>query len=323
MSSKKVSLADIASSLGISKSTVSFVLNDKGDQYNISPETQRAIREKAKELNYVPNFFAKSLREGKTKTVGLVVPDITKPLYAGLSKIIQQELFTKGYNVFIVNTNDDPNLEIELVEELINRSIDGMIIVHCNEVAPLQPLLDNTPIPVVFMDRIADEFGDFVGIDYYKEAYDLVGKFSQRPAKLAIVHHGTNVHSVQARIQGVSDAATKAGISFEVLTSRELVKANPIQAGYDAILTIDATATFQSLDMIQAYKIQVPSELKVLSFEDDGAFAYTQPGISALRQPIHEIGMHTVAQLMKRLEAEQQRGHHLYLACVFNERNSH
>lgn len=323
MSSKKVSLADIASSLGISKSTVSFVLNDKGDQYNISPETQKAIREKAKELNYVPNFFAKSLREGKTKTVGLVVPDITKPLYAGLSKMIQQELFTKGYNVFIVNTNDDPSLEIELVEELINRSIDGMIIVHCNEVAPLQPLLDNTPIPVVFMDRIADEFGDFVGIDYYKEAHELVSKFSSKPKKLAVVHHETNAHSVQARINGVSKAAQEAGITFELLTSRELVKSNPIQAGYDAVLSIDSTATLQCLDLIQSYKIQVPNELKVLSFEDDLAFAYANPSISALRQPIHEIGMHTVSQLMKRLEAEQKRGNHLFLNCVFNERSSH
>ena len=322
MSIKKVSLADIASSLGISKSTVSFVLNDKGDFYNISPETQKSIRNKAKELNYVPNFFAKSLREGKTKTVGLVVPDITNAFYASLSKIIQQELFSKGYNVFIVNTNDDPSLEIELVEELINRSIDGMIIVPCNEVKPLQPLLDNTPIPVVFMDRIADEFGDFVGIDYGREAFELVNKFSVAPKKLGIVHHAANIHSVHARVEGILASCKEKHIEVEVMTSREFVKNNPIANGFDSIIAVDAKAARQVFVTVQSLQIQIPADLRFISFEDDPIFEYVNPAISTLKQPIHEIGTHTVNQLMKRLEAEQKRGNHLFLGCVFEARQS-
>lgn len=322
MSIKKVSLADIASSLGISKSTVSFVLNDKGDFYNISPETQKAIRNKAKELNYVPNFFAKSLREGKTKTVGLVVPDITNAFYASLSKIIQQELFSKGYNVFIVNTNDDPSLEIELVEELINRSIDGMIIVPCNEVKPLQPLLDNTPIPVVFMDRIADEFGDFVGIDYGREAFELVNKFSVAPKKLGIVHHAANINSVLARVEGILASCKEKNMEVEVMTSREFVKNNPITNGFDSIIAVDAKAARQVFVTVQSLQIQVPADLRFISFEDDPIFEYVNPAISTLKQPIHEIGTHTVNQLMKRLEIEQKRGNHLFLGCVFEARQS-
>lgn len=322
MSIKKVSLADIASSLGISKSTVSFVLNDKGDFYNISPETQKAIRIKAKELNYVPNFFAKSLREGKTKTVGLVVPDITHAFYASLSKIIQQELFSKGYNVFIVNTNDDPSLEIELVEELINRSIDGMIIVPCNEVKPLQPLLNNTPIPVVFMDRIADEFGDFVGINYNREAFELVNKFSITPKKIGIVHHAANIHSVHARVEGILASCKEKNIEAEVMTSREFVKNNPITNGFDSIIAVDAKAARQVFVTVQSLQIQIPADLRFISFEDDPIFEYVNPAISTLKQPIHEIGTHTVNQLMKRLEAEQKRGNHLFLGCVFEARQS-
>ncbi|MFN6084683.1 MAG: LacI family DNA-binding transcriptional regulator, partial [Fluviicola sp.] len=77
MKGKRVSLADIADSLNVSKSTVSFVLNGKGKQFNISERTQQLILDKAKELNYVPNFFAKGLREGKTSTIGLVLSDIS------------------------------------------------------------------------------------------------------------------------------------------------------------------------------------------------------------------------------------------------------
>ena len=82
MKSKRTSLADIAESLNVSKSTVSFVLNGKGKQFNISETTQKLILEKAKELNYVPNYFAKGLREGKTQTIGLVLADISNPFYS-------------------------------------------------------------------------------------------------------------------------------------------------------------------------------------------------------------------------------------------------
>ncbi|EPB65595.1 putative RNA polymerase sigma-54 factor, partial [Ancylostoma ceylanicum] len=124
MKKKRTSLEDIAKAVGVSKATVSFVLNDKGDEFNISKEKQKLIREKAKELLYVPNFFAKSLRQGETKTVGLVVSDISNTFYAELCKTIQEELHKKGYNVFIVNTDEDKDLEKILMRELIQRSVD-------------------------------------------------------------------------------------------------------------------------------------------------------------------------------------------------------
>ena len=96
MKEKRTSLADIAASLGVSKATVSFVLNDKGDAFNISKEKQRLIREKAKELLYVPNYFAKSLRQGNTKTIGLVLADISNPFYAELCKTIQHKNPTRS-----------------------------------------------------------------------------------------------------------------------------------------------------------------------------------------------------------------------------------
>ena len=93
MKKKRTSLNDIAQALGVSKATVSFVLNDKGDQFNISKNKQELIKAKAIELSYVPNFFAKSLRQGETKTIGLVLPDISNPFYAEICKIIQENLW--------------------------------------------------------------------------------------------------------------------------------------------------------------------------------------------------------------------------------------
>ena len=119
MKGKRVSLADIADSLNVSKSTVSFVLNGKGKQFNISERTQQLILDKAKELNYVPNFFAKGLREGKTSTIGLVLSDISNPFYSEMTKAIQEKLYDLGYSLFIVSTNDDPTMELKLMRDLI------------------------------------------------------------------------------------------------------------------------------------------------------------------------------------------------------------
>lgn len=320
MSTKKISLADIAQSLGVSKSTVSFVLNDKGDFYNISPETQRLIREKAKELNYVPNFFAKGLREGKTKTVGLILPDISNSFYADLCKTIQTELFSHGYNVFIVNTNDDKSLEIELLGELINRSIDGLILVPCNEVVALQPVLDNTPIPVVFMDRIGDEFGDFVGINNENEAALLIEQFSTPPTNLLIIHDD-EVSTIKSRLTGSKKAAESAKIKYSVLHHSSLTTSNLKNA--DAVVCLNIKSTLVCLEKAKEGNIIIPSDLKLISFDDSCFFSYFSPRISALEQPVQKIGKQTVDQLLNRILVEQSRGNHIMLPCTFKARESH
>ncbi|NRA11966.1 MAG: LacI family DNA-binding transcriptional regulator, partial [Crocinitomicaceae bacterium] len=184
MKTKRTSLNDIAKALNVSKATVSFVLNDKGDQFNISKEKQRLIKEKAKELSYVPNFFAKSLRQGETKTIGLVLPDISNAFYAEISKTVQEKLYDSGYNTFIVNTNDDMELEKVLMRELIQRSIDGMIIAPSNNIKDLIPILLETHIPVVFTDRPGDENADYVGLDNKGEGRKLIEFFSVKPKRV-------------------------------------------------------------------------------------------------------------------------------------------
>ena len=218
MKTKRTSLNDIAKALSVSKATVSFVLNDKGDQFNISKEKQRLIKEKAKELSYVPNFFAKSLRQGETKTIGLVLPDISNAFYAEISKTVQEKLYESGYNTFIVNTNDDMELEKVLMRELIQRSIDGMIIAPSNNIKDLIPILLETHIPVVFTDRPGDKNADYVGLDNKGEGGKLIDFFSVKPKRVvALVPSPSNVSTIQDRIEGTKEACEKARIDFGYL----------------------------------------------------------------------------------------------------------
>ncbi len=330
MKSKRISLADIAESLSISKSTVSFVLNGKGKQFNISPKTQQLILDKAKELNYVPNFFAKGLREGKTQTIGLVLADISNPFYSELSKAIQETLYAKGYSLFIVSTNDDAGMEIKLMRDLILRSVDALIIAPCNGIPELKPVLDETPIPVVFVDRIGDEFADFVGIDNARESGKLIELFSVKPKKVGIIHPiASEVMTIRLRIEGAIEACNERGIPYELLCiSEDPDKANAqisefMQKGVDSLVPLNNKVALSTLAALKRLNIAIPGQVRMISFDDSEAFSYFAPPITALRQPIKQIGVETVARLLDRLKESTEQRKHLMMECLFIERASH
>lgn len=321
---------DIAKALNVSKATVSFVLNGKGDQFNISKEKQRLIHEKAKELLYVPNFFAKSLRQGETKTIGLVLADISNPFYAEMCKTIQERLYAEGYNTFIVNTNDDPDLEKVLMRELIQRSIDGMIISPINPIQDLIPILHETHIPVVFADRPGDENADFVGVDNEKEAEKLIRSFSVKPKKVAVLAcKPTNVITIQERIKGTAAACDKEGIAHEVIEIDEDMDVitdeirNSIKSGADSFIPLNNKCAYKLLIAFNKLNVKVPQDVRIISFDDDLSFEYVNPAISALRQPIKQIGLKSVERLHERLKQAMTPGEHSLLPCEFIARGSH
>lgn len=330
MREKKTSLKDIALAVGVSKATVSFVLNGKGDQFNISKEKQRIILKKAKEMAYVPNFYAKSLRQGQTKTIGLVLPDITNPYYAMLCKIIQEELHKHDYSTIIINTNDDKEREISLMKELIQRSIDAMIIAPVNAIDPMIPILLDTHIPVLFVDRIGDSDADFIGIEDYLEGSNLISKFKKQPKRLAIVQqYDKEVSTYRNRIKGISDACKKSGIEFDIINlSFDAVKndkliSNELKKGTDAFISIHNLATFTALFQLHNLDVKVGEDVKFISFEDLDIYPLLKPGISALRAPVEKISTQVVDRMMERLKDHQAPGKHHIYTCEFIARESH
>jgi LacI family transcriptional regulator len=330
MREKRTSITDLANSLGVSKATVSFVLNGKGDEYHISKGMQAKIHAKAKELAYVPNFFAKGLRHGKTKTIGLLVGDISNAFYGELCKTIQEELYKEGYNVLIVNSNDNPEAECVLLNELIQRSIDGMIISPCNTIETLIPILRSTHIPFVFTDRIGDENADFVGINNSREAEKLVSKFSIKPKKLAILsQHSSAISTINSRIEGAVRGCENEKI-LHVLVNlpqnendidskiKEL-----LDSGVDSFLPLNNKVALKTVAALKNLKMEIPKQVRIISFDDSEAFSYFSPAISALLQPIDLIGKETSLRMLERLLDSNNPGKHLMVSCTFIERGSH
>lgn len=330
MKEKRTSLDDIAKKVGVSKATVSFVLNNKGDEYNISKEKQRIIRETAKELHYVPNFFAKSLRQGQTKTIGLVVSDISNGFYAQLCASIQAELQHSGYNVFIVNSNDDKERELILMRELIQRSIDGMIISPCNAINPLIPILNETHIPVVFTDRPGDENADFIGVDNQTEAADLVSKFSKIPKKLVLLISDTsNSRTSIQRLSGAREKCEDEHIIYKLVDLSKdqdvtnVVIKDLVSEGFDSFLALNSDCALAAFVGLKRNKIKIPKDVRLISFDDLDTFGYVEPSITALRQPVAEMGKKAVNRLLIRLKEIHAPGNHSLLPCELIIRESH
>lgn len=330
MKAKRTSLSDIAKALNVSKATVSFVLNGKGDQFNISKEKQRLIKEKAKEMQYVPNFFAKSLRQGETNTIGLVLADISNPFYGELCKSIQEELHLAGYNTIIVNTNDDKELEKSLMRSLIQRNIDGIIISPINKIEDLIPILHETHIPVVFTDRPGDENADFIGVDNIAEAKKLISSFSVKPKKLAILaQEPTDVITIRERVQGAEEECDKLGIEHryvKISIDSDDVKNQMkklIDDGFDSFLSLNIICSFKTIAALNQLNVAIPKEARMISFDDSDMFDYVNPPISALRQPVSDIGIQTASRMRERLKERKEPGTHKLLTCEFIGRKSH
>ena len=109
------SLKTIAEQAGVSKTTVSFVLNGRGDEKNISAETQKRIADTAKRLNYRPNHLARSLSLGRSYTIGFIVPDISNPFFGKIARLVEHFAEDKGYSVMVASTDENPLKEQAII----------------------------------------------------------------------------------------------------------------------------------------------------------------------------------------------------------------
>jgi LacI family transcriptional regulator len=143
-------IREVAESAGVSYATVSHVINNTR---LVSPETRERVLAAMDALNYRPNALARSLRQGKTNTIGLVLPDSANPFFAEISRGIEDEAFQKGYSVFLCNTELDTQRELFYVDVLSKKQVDGIIFVAAGDQADSLDFLLYRRMPVVMIDR--------------------------------------------------------------------------------------------------------------------------------------------------------------------------
>lgn len=314
---KKISIKDIAKNAGVSITTVSIVLNGNGPDRKISPEMIKKIMEEAEHLNYRPNQFAKSLRTGKTFTLGLIVDDISNFFFGHLAKTVEEEANKLGYTVMFCSSNNDEGKSRSVLGSLLNKQMDGYIIAPtASMLAEIQQLVEEE-IPFVLIDRFFPNFAaSYITLDNYKGSFDSVTHLvKQGYRKIAIVTSDTEQIQMQERLEGYKAGLRKHKLPFlsslvkkipfkyneaKIISEIEnFLEANPET---DAVLFTSNNLGISGLESLRNVHKMVANDIAVICFDDNDLFRLASPAITVVSQPIRVIGKNAVKILVDHIE---------------------
>ncbi len=315
-----VTINDIAAKAKVSVSTVSRVLNNKAKKYRISKDTEQLVLKAAKELNYRPNHIARGLRLKKTQTIGLIVPDISNPFFAYVTRMIQTFAYGVGYSLIVCNTDENLTTEIEQIELLRSKGVDGFIImpvgVRYDHLAEL--LYDN--IPLVLLDRCFDELQtNSVVVNDYKGAFEAVKHLLDYGHKrIAIIQGLANTYTNSARLKGYKDALTKYNIPLDenLIVGNDFRKENgyiemkillKLESPPSAIFTTSDLITLGALQAISEEGCRIPDDISIVSFDDTDFAPFLNAPLTAVSQPKELMGEVAVKLLIEDMKSKGQK----------------
>ncbi len=224
-STGRVTLEDVAKATGYTSNTVSRALKNKSD---ISVQTREYIQKVAREMGYVRNYIASSLRSGRTKTIALIAGTMSNPFYAVLADLLQREAFRLGYSLMILCSQEDPGIETSVLEMALSRQVDGVLILPSFKPTPTMDLLRSSGIPYVVLSRkISEDQDDCIICDEEEGGY-LAGKhlIEQGHKRIAMFSQNPVLYSTEKRHEGFYRACRETGIPesdtfFEAGSSEE------------------------------------------------------------------------------------------------------
>lgn len=315
---KKVSLKDIAEATHLSKTTVSFILNGKGGENNISKETIDRVLETARRLDYRPNFLAKSLLSGKSNTIGLIVPRITDTFFAQIATEVEQEALGHGYTVVYGSTQEDSTREQKLIDTFTSKQVDGLIIASSmRNHEGIRHLLD-LKYPFVLIDRYYDDLlTPSVVVENEAASYRIVNALIEKGYKnIALVTVSSHLPLMQERAAGYRKALTDNNIEFsdDIISESDATDMeNSVRAIIDFLLSvtpkIDAiyftTHYLASLGFkcLKDRRVAIPGDIAVCCFGDSPYLELLEPSITAIPMPAIRMGREATRILMKQLSA--------------------
>ena len=317
---KAVSIKDIAEQVGVSTTTVSFVLNGKAKEKRISEELKNKILDLASRLNYRPNQVARGLRTGQTHTLGLIIEDISNPFFANLAKAVEEEADKFGYTVMFCCTENNEKKASDLLHMLKHRQMDGFIITPTAGMENEVKRLGEEGRPVVLIDRYFPELDtSFVTVDNFKGAFDATSKLiSCGYKRIGLVTTESRLVQMQKRLEGYKAAFHHGDLKpDDRLVFKLGFDHNHDQAvkqimefiGREKVDAVFFTTNYLGVYGLESLRLsgkKIPDQIGVICFDDNDLFRLGTPAISVIAQPIVEIGQQAVASLLAQLKEKDK-----------------
>ncbi|PZX54181.1 LacI family DNA-binding transcriptional regulator [Algoriphagus chordae] len=313
-----ISLKELAAELKLAPSTVSRALNDS---YEISEATKKKVISMAEKLNYHANPFARSLRENKSKTIAVIIPERINSFFAQVVDGIEEIAQEQGYHLLIYNTHEDLEREQKIVNLLLNGRADAIamsVTSQTSDVSHLQKLHDRG-LPVIFFDRIRSEIPTtkFITNDY-ESAFEATKHLIQQGCKnITLLTLGKDLSISKERQRGYNDAIKSEGweldpsmtlyCSHEEERNVELIEELLLSSNRpDGILASVEKLAFATYLAVKRTKLRIPSDLKLISFSNTSIAGILNPSLTTITQPAMSIGNECANLLIKKLTKPKQ-----------------
>lgn len=311
-----VSLKDIAKAVGVSVATVSLVLNGKNKKGRVSKEMSEIILEKAKELNYVPNSLAKGLKMGHSKTIGLIVADISNVFFGTLALHIQNYAEKEGYTVVIGNTNEKLEEMQKVITFLNSRQVDGLIITPAEGSEELIKKLMERHKPLVLVDRSFPELSvSSVLINNFEisnySTQQLISKGCKNPA---FVSYKQDQFHTNERKRGFIEAVKNAGmyktenvkeVRYQFLNddmNNAIAELLNSDNKVDGIFFATNSLSIAGIKSLFKQNIDIQKDIQVMCFDESEAFNLLPFSIPFIKQPIEEMAKKALKLLIYQIE---------------------
>jgi DNA-binding LacI/PurR family transcriptional regulator len=313
-----VTIKDIARSLNISISTVSRALRGMPE---IHPDTRSAVVRLAEELDYQPNQLAKNLAKSRTRTIGVIVPNLSYYYFSAMLNSIEESALQAGYSVLVCQTNESYLREITNIQNLMRSQVEGFIISLSRDTDNYEHVerLARKNIPLVLFDRYAESIDvSKVIVDNqaaaFKATEHLIENGCQRIGFLA---GPSQLLLSNQRVAGYREALAKHGLSVgdQYVVHCDYTQENTIMQTLtlmslpqppDGVVMISDRVAYPAMYAMNQKGLRIPQDVAVVSFNNEPVSAFFSPALSSVSQPIQDMGAETVRLLLKQLDATEE-----------------
>ena len=313
-------IKDVAARAGVSFTTVSHVLNSTRQ---VSEPSRQRVERAVVELGYVPSALARALKTSETHVLGVLVPNITNPFFAELTRGIEDTARAAGYSVFLCNCDDEPTRQLGYVQSLLARRVDGLLLANsAAEASTVAGALQRTPVPTVVVDRaVAGLDADLVRLDHTGGARLAAEHLLQLGHRHIACLAGPLAFEVsRARVAGWREALAVAGIEPEpgwlvegpYSPAQGCAATRHLLSEYPEVTAICAGNDLLGIGALRAAAergVAVPQQLSVIGFDGIELGGFVHPGLTTVGQDIRSIGERAAAVLIERIRRGAARHH--------------
>jgi LacI family transcriptional regulator len=331
----RVTLREVAQLAGVNPATVSRVLNPE-TRHLVTAKTARRVEAAVRRLDYEPNRLARGLRTRRSYSIGVVIPDLTNPLFPPIVRGIENALAPAGYTALLTNTDGDPDRERQMFEALRGRQVDGFIIASAATGDSLILGALEEGVPLVLVNRTVEREGIFAVVPDdrrgIKQAVDHLAGLGHRaighvaaPQRMStglLRHRGFLEAMAECGLEVPAEAVVFATAFTEdagAIAARRLLKSWPACTAIVAANDLIALGVYRTADELG---LRLPEDLSVVGFNNMPFADKFAPPLTTVNVPVYDLGVRAAELLLERLQSETAQPRTLLLETRLVERGS-